>query len=280
MDEDLSMQRKHILRVAAVQLSSLGDKAQNTAKAAELIDAASEYGARLVVLPEMFNCYSTLSEMVERAEPVPGPTINTLAQKARSNNVYILCGSIIETAAGGKGFNTSVMIGPKGDILGIYKKIHLFDVDIPGRVHYKESERILPGNEIVTVNVDGWVVGLTICYDLRFPELFCAITGRGAELILVPSAFAAHTGKDHWEILLRARAIENQVFIVAPNRFGTCPNNMATYGRSMVVDPWGIILSQAPDKVCVILSELDISILEEVRENIPMRRQKIVTAAQ
>ncbi|HHT9133714.1 MAG TPA: carbon-nitrogen hydrolase family protein [Candidatus Avalokitesvara rifleensis] len=274
------MQRKHILRVAAIQLSSLGDKGQNTAKAVEFIDTASEYGARLVILPEMFNCYSTLSEMVEKAEPVPGPTINTLAQKARSNNIYILCGSIIETAIKGKGFNTSVMIGPRGDILGIYRKVHLFDVDIPERVHYKESERILPGNEIVVVNVDGWVVGLAICYDLRFPELFCALTSKGAELVLIPSAFAAHTGKDHWEILLRARAIENQVFIVAPNRFGACPNNMATYGRSMVVDPWGTILSQASDKVCVILSELDISILEEVRENIPMKRQKIVTTAQ
>lgn len=273
------MERKHLLQVAVIQLSSLDNKEQNLAKAVELIDVASRYGARLVVLPEMFNCYSTLGEMVAKAEPVPGPTINTLAQKARSNNIYLLCGSIIEAATEGKGYNTSVMVGPGGDILGIYRKIHLFDVDIPGKVRYKESEKILPGNEIVTVNVDGWVVGLTICYDLRFPELFHALASKGAELIIVPSAFAAHTGKDHWEILLRARAVENQVFMVAPNRLGTCPNNMATCGRSMIVDPWGTLLAQAPDKVCVISSELDIGILEEVRENIPMKRLKAVTIA-
>lgn len=271
------MKTNGLLRVAAVQLSSLDDKKQNVAKAVELINAAGGYGARLVALPEMFNCYSALDEMVAKAEPVPGPTIDALAKEASRNNLFILCGSIIEATPGGRGFNTSVMIGPEGDVLGIYRKIHLFDVDIPGKVRYRESEKILPGSEIVTVNVDGWIVGLTICYDLRFPELFSALASRGAELVLVPSAFAAHTGRDHWEVLLRARAIENQVFVAAPNRFGACPNNMATYGRSMIVDPWGTVLSQAPDKVCVISSELDMGVLREIRENIPMKRQNAVT---
>ncbi|MFQ5861585.1 MAG: carbon-nitrogen hydrolase family protein [Candidatus Brocadiales bacterium] len=269
------MKKKRLLRVAAVQLSSQDGKRQNIEKALEFIDKAGACGARLVVLPELFNCYSTLGKMVKKAEPVPGPTINTLAQKARRNKLYLLCGSILEAATGGKFFNTSVIVGPRGDILGIYRKVNLFDVDIPGGVRFKESERILPGSEIVTVNVNGLVVGLTICYDLRFPEIFSALNGRGAELILIPSAFAAHTGKDHWEVLLRARAIENQAFVVAPNQFGTHPNRITTYGHSMIVDPWGIVLSQAPDKVCVISSELDIDILKAVRKNMPMKRQKV-----
>lgn len=274
------MKKKRLLKVAAIQLSSQNDKRQNMAKALELIDEAMTSGARLVVLPELFNCYGTLEEMVEKAEPVPGPTINTLVQEARRNRLYILCGSILEVATGGRGFNTSVMIAPSGDILGIYRKIHLFDIDIPGRVRYKESEKILPGSEIVTTDVDGWIVGLTVCYDLRFPETFSALTSRGAELIAIPSAFSAHTGKDHWEVLLRARAIENQAFVVAPNRFGACPNNMTTYGRSMIINPWGTILSQAPDKACVISAELDMNILEEVRKNLPMSGQKIAITTQ
>ncbi len=273
------IEKKRTLRVAAIQLSSQDDKKQNIEKALELIDEARAHGARLVALPELFNCYSTLGKMVEKAEPVPGPTINTLAQKARRNKLYILCGSILERATKGKGFNTSVMVGPKGEILGIYRKTRLFDIDIPGKVRFKESEKILPGSEIVTANVDGLVVGLAICYDLRFPEIFSALNDRGAELILIPSAFAAHTGKDHWEVLLRARAIENQAFVVAPNQFGTHPNRITTYGRSMIIDPWGTVLAQAPDKVCLISSELDMGILEGVRRNLPMKKQRYIAPA-
>lgn len=273
------MKKKRLLRVAAVQLSSQDDKEQNIAKALELIDEARTLGAGLVVLPEMFNYYGTMGEMVKQAEPVPGPTINALAQSARRNKLYLLCGSILEAAAAkGKGFNASVMIGPGGDIIGIYRKIHLYDIDIPGKVRYKESENILPGSEIITVNVDGWVVGLAICYDLRFPETFTALHGKGAELVLIPSAFSAHTGKDHWEVLLRARAIENQAFVVAPNRLGTSPHNIATYGHSMIINPWGTVLAQAPDKVCLIHSVLDPGILEEVRKNLPMKREKTASA--
>lgn len=268
------MRKKHLLRVAAIQLSSQEDKRRNVEDALGLIDVARAQGARLVVLPELFNCYSTLTRMAEKSEPVPGPTIDALARKARRWGLYILCGSILEKASRSKGFNTSVMIGPRGDILGVYRKVHLFDVDIPGRVRFMESDKMLPGNEIVTVEVDGWVAGLAICYDLRFPEMFGAMGERGAEMILLPSAFAAHTGKDHWEVLLRARAIENQVFIVAPNQFGTHPNGITTYGRSMIVDPWGMVLAQAPDKTCVISAELDLGILKEIRRTLPVWGQR------
>ncbi|MEE9487604.1 MAG: carbon-nitrogen hydrolase family protein [Candidatus Brocadiales bacterium] len=267
------MQKKHPLVTAAIQLSSNNDRQQNVAKALELIDEASARGARLVALPEMFNYYSSLKEMVKNAEPVPGPTIDALAQKARANGLYILCGSIIESAPDGKGFNTSVMVGPDGNILGVYRKINLFDVEIPGKVRYGESEYILPGNEMVTLDVDGWVVGLAICYDLRFPEVFATLASRGAEIVVMPTACTAYTGKDHWEVLLRARAIENQFFVVAPNRYGTSSDSFTTHGHSMIVDPWGTILSQAPDKVSVISAELDIGVLQDVRRNMPMKRQ-------
>ncbi len=267
------MQKKHPLVTAAIQLSSNNDRQQNVAKALELIDEASARGARLVALPEMFNYYSSLKEMVKNAEPVPGPTIDALAQKARANGLYILCGSIIESAPDGKGFNTSVMVGPDGNILGVYRKINLFDVEIPGKVRYGESEYILPGNEMVTLDVDGWVVGLAICYDLRFPEIFATLASRGAEIVVMPTACTAYTGKDHWEVLLRARAIENQFFVVAPNRYGTSSDSFTTHGHSMIVDPWGTILSQAPDKVSVISAELDIGVLQDVRRNMPMKRQ-------
>jgi predicted amidohydrolase len=267
------MQKKHPLVTAAIQLSSNNDRQQNVAKALELIDEASARGARLVALPEMFNYYSSLKEMVKNAEPVPGPTIDALAQKARANGLYILCGSIIESAPDGKGFNTSVMVGPDGNILGVYRKINLFDVEIPGKVRYGESEYILPGNEMVTLDVDGWVVGLAICYDLRFPEVFATLASRGAEIVVMPTACTAYTGKDHWEVLLRARAIENQFFVVAPNRYGTSSDSFTTHGHSMIVDPWGTILSQAPDKVCVISAGLDINVLQDVRRNMPMKRQ-------
>lgn len=267
------MQKKHPLVTAAIQLSSNNDRQQNVAKALELIDEASARGARLVALPEMFNYYSSLKEMVKNAEPVPGPTIDALAQKARANGLYILCGSIIESAPDGKGFNTSVMVGPDGNILGVYRKINLFDVEIPGKVRYGESEYILPGNEMVTLDVDGWIVGLAICYDLRFPEIFATLASRGAEIVVMPTACTAYTGKDHWEVLLRARAIENQFFVVAPNRYGTSSDSFTTHGHSMIVDPWGTILSQAPDKVSVISAELDIGVLQDVRRNMPMKRQ-------
>jgi predicted amidohydrolase len=267
------MQKKHPLAAAVIQLSSNNDRQQNVAKALELIDEASARGARLVALPEMFNYYSTLKEMVKNAEPVPGPTIDALAQKARTNGLYLLCGSIIESAPDGKGFNTSVMVGPDGNILGVYRKINLFDVEIPGKVRYGESEYILPGNEMVTLDVDGWVVGLAICYDLRFPEVFATLASRGAEIVVMPTACTAYTGKDHWEVLLRARAIENQFFVVAPNRYGTSSDSFTTHGHSMIVDPWGTILSQAPDKVSVISAELDIGVLQDVRRNMPMKRQ-------
>lgn len=264
------IENRDTLKVAALQLCSKADKKENTKKALELIQEARTQGARLVVLPEAFNCYCNLEDMVRQAEPVPGPTINLLAQEAKQHKIYILCGSILEKAGKNRVFNASVMVGPEGDILGVYRKVHLFDVHIPGGLKFQESRSITPGRRLVVIEIDGLKAGLAICYDLRFPELFRTLRQKGAELMLLPSAFTAYTGKDHWEVLLRARAIENQVFVVAANQFGTHPNGITTYGRSMIIDPWGAILSQAPDKDGFILAELYMRILRDVRRRLPV----------
>lgn len=259
------------LTVAAVQLNSREDKEKNLKIACRLIDRATELGARVVVLPEMFNCCTTMSAMVRCAENVNGPTINALVKKAKKNKISIICGSIYEKAEKGKAYNASVALNSRGEILQIYRKIHLFDVDIPGQVAFKESQGVAAGDKIVTVETEGFSGGIAICYDLRFPELFRTLALRGAQVIFMPCAFTEATGRFHWEALLKARAIENQVFIVAANQFGTHPNGLKSYGRSMIIDPYGRILAEAgSDGETVIISTLDIDLLENIRKEMPL----------
>ncbi len=259
------------LTVAAVQLNSCEDKEKNLKIACRLIDRATELGARVVVLPEMFNCYTTMSAMVRCAENVNGPTINALVKKAKKNKISIICGSIFEKAVKGKAYNASVVLNSKGEILEIYRKIHLFDVDIPGQVAFKESQGVAAGDKIVIVEIEGFPGGIAICYDLRFPELFRTLALRGAQVIFMPCAFTAATGRFHWEALLKARAIENQVFIVAANQFGTHPNGLKSYGRSMIIDPYGRVLAEAgSDGETVIISTLDMCLLENIRKEMPL----------
>ena len=181
--------------------------------------------------------------------------------------VHLLAGSIAE---GGpeKAFNTSVLIGPDGKDLAVYRKIHLFDVDAGG-VEYRESDHEAPGTEIVTAPAGDLTLGLTVCYDLRFPELYRILAVRGAQLITIPSAFTLATGRDHWEVLLRARAIENQVFVLAPNQVGETPPHYSSYGRSAIVDPWGVVLATAPDEECFIAADLDLEAQERIRDSLP-----------
>jgi len=257
------------VRVAAVQLNSNGDKARNLAAAERLVREAAGAGAEFVALPEKWNLLAGGEELVAGAEPLEGPSLTAAREWAREHRIHLLAGSVSERGAEGeKASNTSVLIGPDGDDLAVYRKIHMFDVDAGG-VSYRESEFEQPGSEPVAAQVGDLTAGLTVCYDLRFPELFRILALRGARLIAIPSAFTLATGRDHWEVLLRARAIENQLFVIAPNQFGEAPPHFNSFGRSMIVDPWGVVLATAPDEECFIVADLDLEAQDRVRESLP-----------
>ncbi len=257
------------MRVAAVQLNSNADKARNLGAAEGLVRAAAADGAELVALPEKWNLLASGEELAAGAEPLDGPSLTAARGWARTLGIHLLAGSISERVGDGeKPFNASVLIGPDGEALAVYRKIHMFDVDAGG-VSYRESAHEQPGEEIVTAAVGELVAGLTVCYDLRFPELHRILAVRGARLITVPAAFTAVTGRDHWEVLLRARAIENAVFVLAPGQVGEAPPHFDSYGRSAIVDPWGVVLATAPDEECFIAADLDLAAQDRVRESLP-----------
>ncbi len=257
------------MRVAAVQLNSNGEKARNLAAAEALVRAAAADGAELVALPEKWNLLAAGEELRAAAEPLDGPSLTAARGWARTLGIHLLAGSVGERAGEGqRAFNTSVLIGPDGEDLAVYRKLHMFDVDAGG-VSYRESAHEQPGEEIVTAPLGGLIAGLSVCYDLRFPELFRILALRGARLIGVPSAFTTATGRDHWEVLLRARAIENQLFVLAPNQCGQAPPHYDSYGRSMIVDPWGVVLATAPDGEGFVAAELALEAQERVRASLP-----------
>ncbi len=257
------------MRVAAVQLNSTADKARNLGAAEGLVRAAVAAGAEFVALPEKWNLLATGEELVAGAEPLDGPSLTAARGWARTLGIHLLAGSISERVGDGeKPFNASVLIGPDGEDLAVYRKIHMFDVDAGG-VSYRESAHEQPGEEIVTAPVGDLVVGLTICYDLRFPELHRILAVRGARLIAVPAAFTTATGRDHWEILLRARAIENGGFVLAPGQVGQAPPHFDSFGRSAIVDPWGVVLATAPDGECFVAADLDLAAQERIRQTLP-----------
>jgi predicted amidohydrolase len=257
------------VRVAAVQLNSNGDKERNLDAAERLVRAAAADGAELVALPEKWNLLADGAELVAGAESLDGPSLSGAREWAHELGIHLLAGSISEQGGQGeKASNTSVLIGPDGEDIAVYRKIHMFDVDAGG-VSYRESAHEQAGNEVVAAPLGDLVAGMTVCYDLRFPELFRILALRGARLILVPSAFTLATGRDHWEVLLRARAIENQLFVLAPNQVGEAPPHYSSFGRSMIVDPWGVVLATAPDEECFVAAELDFAALDRVRESLP-----------
>jgi predicted amidohydrolase len=257
------------VRVAAVQLNSNGDKARNLAAAERLVRAAAADGAELVALPEKWNLLAAGEEIAAGAEPLDGPSLAAARGWAHELGVHLLAGSIAECAEdGGRAFNTSVLIGPTGGDLAVYRKLHLFDVEVGG-VAYRESEHEQAGEEIVTASAGGLELGLSVCYDLRFPELYRILALRGARLIAVPSAFTQATGRDHWEVLLRARAIENQAFVLAPNQVGEAPPHYSSYGHSAIVDPWGRLLALAGAGERFAAADLDLVAQERIREELP-----------
>jgi predicted amidohydrolase len=234
------------MTVAAIQMSSTPEKMENLETAKGLISEAVAAEAELVALPELWSCHGLEKVYKDNAEPIPGPTTDFLGKLARELGVWVLGGSILEGEPGAERlFNTSTFFDPSGELVAVYRKIHLFDVKAPDQ-EYLESRIVAPGQEIVTAKAGATTLGLSVCYDLRFPELYRLLALRGAEMLAVPAAFTLQTGKDHWELLLRARAVENQAYVVAPAQWGQKADGRWTYGRSMIVDPWGTSSQPAP----------------------------------
>ncbi len=257
------------MRAAAIQLNSTADVDRNLATAERLVGAAAAAGAELVVLPEKWSALGPGEVLVELAEPLGGPIVTAARGWARRLGIALLAGSVGERIEGAERIaNTSLLISPDGGIEATYRKIHMFDVDVGG-VSYRESEHERAGEEIVLAPAAGTDLGMTICYDLRFPELFRILALRGARVITVPSAFTATTGRDHWEVLLRARAIEDQLFVVAANQFGTAPPSYSSWGHSMIVDPWGRVLDVLADGEGHAIADLDLGEIERVRARVP-----------
>ena len=257
------------IRAAAIQMSSTPNKEENLETAERLMRAAAASGANLLTLPELWSCHGLEKVYRDNAEPIPGPTTDFLGNLARELGVYVLGGSILEgDPTSRKLHNTSTFFGPDGGMSAVYRKIHLFDVKAPDR-EYLESETVAPGAVIVTAKAGAATLGLSVCYDLRFPELYRLLALRGAEVLVVPAAFTLQTGKDHWELLLRARAVENQAFVVAPAQWGQKADGRWTYGRSVIVDPWGTVLAQCPDRDGYALATLDLDYLDRFRQDFP-----------
>jgi predicted amidohydrolase len=255
---------------AAVQMTTLADKAENLSKALRLVDEAVSRGASFVALPENVFYMGPEADKARTSEAVDGPSLALFSRKAKERKVHLLAGSILEAGGpGGRFFNTSVLFGPDGERLAVYRKIHLFDVDIPDGARYRESESIAPGTETVVARTPLGTVGLSVCYDLRFPELYRALSKQGAEILCVPAAFTLHTGKDHWEVLLRARAIENQCYVIAPAQFGRHTENRVTYGHALIADPWGTIIARASDGEGMAVGPIDDRFLARVRREVP-----------
>ncbi len=257
-----------VLRVAAVQMTSGADRERNIATAATLVERAAGAGAGMVVLPERWP-HLDGPRTLDGAEALGGPSLEAARGWARRFGVVVVAGSIAETGPeSGRAYNTSVLVDAAGDLVATYRKVHLFDVEAGG-VAYRESAATAAGAEVVAAPALGHVVGMSVCYDLRFPELYRALVDRGADILVVPAAFTAATGRDHWEPLLRARAIENQCFVIAAGQYGTHDDGTVSYGRSMIIDPWGTVLAQAADGEGIAVADLDFAALADVRRRLP-----------
>ena len=274
------------MKVSLVQMNSINDKAANIAAARALIErAVTEESPDWVLLPEQFDWAGGVKgDKARNAETLPGGPAYAMAQElAARHGIFLHAGSFMEKIEGDERIhNTSVVFDREGREVARYRKIHLFDVTAPDGVSYKESATVKPGDLVVTYDCEGVKVGCTICYDLRFPGLFQALADRGAEMIAVPSAFTQQTGKDHWEVLLRARAIETETYVCAAAQTGTFTVNnetRATYGHSLVADPWGLVVAKASDGVGVVSTRLDMALVKRVRKMIPVAQHKVNFAA-
>ncbi len=264
------------MRVGLAQMTSTDDLVANLQAARELVQEAASEGASLVALPENFAYLRREGAPIACAQDDEGEIVGTLRELAREQGVWLVGGTFPEAIPGDERvYNTCLLVSPDGEICARYRKMHLFDVDLGGTGGvYRESDVIAPGQEVVVASTPFGELGLSVCYDLRFPELYRRMADRGVGWIAVPSAFTPETGRDHWEVLLRARAIENQAFVLAPAQFGRHSAERASYGRSLVVDPWGIVLARAPDRAGIVLVDCDPRCLEEVRRAIPALKHR------
>jgi len=260
--------------LAVVQMNSTSDAEANWRSAEELVGRAAGYGAELVATPENTNYLGPHAEKVRLAEPLDGPTCTRFSELAQRLGIYLLLGSFneLEEAGAVRCYNTSVLFGPDGRRLAVYRKIHLFDVDLSAAVRFTESATVCPGTEVVTASTPFGTLGLSICYDLRFAELYGALAAQGAEILAVPSAFTATTGQDHWRVLLRARAIETQCWVMAPAQTGLHDDKglRHSYGHAMIVDPWGDVVAMAAAGPGVALAEIDCERVAQVRRAMPV----------
>jgi predicted amidohydrolase len=264
---------------AVVQLNCTSDEKANWESARGLIERAAGHGARFVSTPENTNYLGPHEEKVRRAEPLDGPTCGRFADLARGLGIHLLLGSFNEKSdEPHRCYNTSVLFSPQGEVLSVYRKIHLFDVDVPGGVTFAESATCKPGGEVVVAETPLGRIGLTICYDLRFPELYRKLVDCGAEILMIPAAFTLATGKDHWEPLIRARAIETQCYVLAPAQHGDHDDAglKASWGHAMIVDPWGLPVATASDGPGIALAEIDLERVAKVRRAIPVGRHRRV----
>ena len=255
---------------AVVQMTSTADVERNLATAERLTDEAAARGAAFVALPENFAFLRSTGDPAPEAQALDGPWVRRMSEVARGHRITLLLGSLPERSPeAGKVHNTSVLLGPDGAVLAVYRKIHLFDIDLPGLEHLKESREVAAGRDVVVAPAPFGPLGMTICYDVRFPELYRALTRRGARVLAVPSAFTERTGKDHWEVLLRARAIENLAYVVAPAQAGVHGKGRSSHGHAMIVDPWGAVIAQVPDGQGIALAEMDFDRQDRLRGELP-----------
>ncbi len=262
---------------AVVQMTSTSDAEANWSCARELVERAAKLGARLVATPENTNYLGPHEEKVHLAEALDGPTCLRFADLARRLGVHLLLGSFNERSPDpARCYNTSVLFGPDGEQIAAYRKIHLFDIDLSDDVRFRESATVMPGSEVVVADSALARLGLSICYDLRFAELYARLAAGGAEVLTVPSAFTLRTGKDHWHTLLRARAIENQCWVLAPAQSGLHDDGglRESYGHAMIVDPWGHIIAMAPDGPGLALAEIDLERVAGVRRAMPVAEHR------
>lgn len=251
-------------------MAATDDKAANIKEAERWVRQAAQNGAKVVALPEVFIWRGRKTSEREQAEPIPGPSSAAMATLARELRIYLLAGSLLEQIPDSpKAYNTSLLIDPAGQTIALYRKIHLFDVDLANGVSLRESDTRAPGDAAVVGRCELGTMGLSICYDLRFPELYRALAQQGAQIIFVPSAFTAYTGEAHWESLLRARAIENQSYVIAPAQFGQSAGSFKTYGHTMIVDPWGKIVAELADGPGIAMAEIDLEYMAKVRAELP-----------
>lgn len=258
------------MKTAVIQINSKQDKQRNLQVIESYIREAADKGAELIALPENCNFLGTSEDNIQLAEVIPGGETSTLfSNLAKELGVYIHAGSIAERFSDEKSYNTSFVVNPEGEIISTYRKIHLFDIGIEGQSTYKESDSIEAGNEGVLVDLPIGKAGISICYDLRFPELYRDYALHGAKVLFVPAAFTRYTGMLHWEVLLRARAIENQCYVIAAGQFGTYLPGKECYGNSMIIDPWGTVVARASEGTGIAMAELDMGLVESARSSIP-----------